>query len=66
MRGGLGVFGGVFRVLVPDNMSPVVAKADAVDPRLTRSGWSTPRRGVSSPTLPGSGIPATSPGSRPA
>ena len=29
-------FGGVFRVLVPDNMSPVVAKADAVNPRLTR------------------------------
>src|SRR5260370_35979686 len=29
-------FGGGFRVLVPDNMSPVVAKADAVNPRLTR------------------------------
>ena len=29
-------FGGVFRVVVPDNMSPVVAKADAVNPRLTR------------------------------
>ena len=29
-------FGGVFRVAVPDNMSPVVAKADAVNPRLTR------------------------------
>ena len=29
-------FGGVFRVVVPDNMSPVVAKADAVKPRLTR------------------------------
>ena len=29
-------FSGVFRVLVPDNMSPVVAKADAVNPRLTR------------------------------
>ena len=29
-------FGGVFRVVVPDNMSPVVARADAVDPRLTR------------------------------
>jgi hypothetical protein len=29
-------FGGIFRVVVPDNMSPVVAKADAVNPRLTR------------------------------
>src|SRR5271166_5285876 len=29
-------FSGVFRVLVPDNMSPVVADADAVNPRLTR------------------------------
>ena len=29
-------FGGVFAVVVPDNMSPVVADADAVDPRLTR------------------------------
>ena len=29
-------FGGVFRVVVPDNMSPVVAKADAVNPQLTR------------------------------
>jgi len=29
-------FGGVFRVVIPDNMSPVVAKADAVNPRLTR------------------------------
>jgi len=31
-------FSGVFRVVVPDNMSPVVAKADAVNPQLTR-GW---------------------------
>ena len=29
-------FSGVFRVVVPDNMSPVVARADAVNPRLTR------------------------------
>ena len=29
-------FGGIFRVAVPDNMSPVVADADAVNPRLTR------------------------------
>jgi transposase len=29
-------FGGIFRVVVPDNMSPVVAKADAVNPQLTR------------------------------
>ncbi|HJZ00083.1 MAG TPA: hypothetical protein VJ305_05130 [Streptosporangiaceae bacterium] len=29
-------FSGVFRVVVPDNMSPVVAKADTVNPQLTR------------------------------
>ncbi|MGH3124082.1 MAG: IS21 family transposase, partial [Streptosporangiaceae bacterium] len=29
-------FGGVFTVVIPDNMSPVVADADAVNPRLTR------------------------------
>ena len=29
-------FGGVFRVVVPDNVSPVVAKADAVNQRQTR------------------------------
>ena len=28
-------FGGVFRVMVPDNLSPVVASADAVAPRFT-------------------------------
>jgi transposase len=31
-------FGGCFKVLVPDNMSPVVAGADAVNPRFT-TGW---------------------------
>jgi transposase len=31
-------FGGVFRVLVPDNMSAVVADADPVNPRFT-VGW---------------------------
>lgn len=31
-------FGGVFKVLVPDNMSAIVADADAVHPRLTK-GW---------------------------
>jgi transposase len=33
-----GFFGGVFRVLIPDNMSPVVADADAINPKLT-VGW---------------------------
>lgn len=33
-----GFFGGVFRVLVPDNMAAVVASADAVNPKLT-VGW---------------------------
>jgi hypothetical protein len=31
-------FGGVFKVLVPDNASPIVADADAVNPRFT-AGW---------------------------
>jgi transposase len=31
-------FGGVFKVLVPDNMKPIVAQADAINPRFT-VGW---------------------------
>jgi len=31
-------FGGVFKVLIPDNLRPVVADADAVNPRLSQ-GW---------------------------
>jgi hypothetical protein len=31
-------FGGVFRVLVPDNMSPIIADADPVNPTFTL-GW---------------------------
>ena len=31
-------FGGVFRVLIPDNLKPVVVGADAVNPRLS-AGW---------------------------
>jgi hypothetical protein len=31
-------FGGVFKVLVPDNMSPIIADADPVNPRFT-VGW---------------------------
>ena len=31
-------FGGVFAVLIPDNLTPVIAAADAVNPRLT-AGW---------------------------
>lgn len=33
-----GHFGGVFKVLVPDNMSPVIAAADPVNPTFT-VGW---------------------------
>jgi hypothetical protein len=33
-----GFFGGVFRVLVPDNMKAVVTNADAVNPQLSK-GW---------------------------
>ncbi|MDD4867203.1 MAG: IS21 family transposase, partial [Mycobacterium sp.] len=31
-------FGGVFAVLIPDNMKPIVTHADALNPRLSR-GW---------------------------
>lgn len=31
-------FGGVFKVLIPDNLSPVVSEADATNPRLSL-GW---------------------------
>jgi len=31
-------FGGVYRVLIPDNLKPVVSDADAVNPRLSQ-GW---------------------------
>ena len=31
-------FGGVFKVLIPDNLKPVVSVADAVNPRLS-PGW---------------------------
>ena len=31
-------FGGVFKVLIPDNLKPVVARADAVNPQLS-TGW---------------------------
>ena len=33
-----GFFGGVFKVLIPDNASAIVADADAVNPRFT-AGW---------------------------
>ena len=31
-------FGGVFKVLIPDNASAIVADADPVNPRFT-AGW---------------------------
>jgi transposase len=33
-----GFFGGVFKVLIPDNLKPVVTEADPVNPRLS-TGW---------------------------
>jgi transposase len=33
-----GFFGGAFKVLIPDNLKPVVTTADAVNPRLS-AGW---------------------------
>jgi hypothetical protein len=35
-------FGGIFRVVIPDNMSPVVARADAVNPHLGEMRFSCP------------------------
>ena len=55
-------FGGVFKVLIPDNMKPVVAQADAVNRSSRWVGWSTRRRVVSPPTPLGSAHPRTSPG----
>ncbi|MDQ3707861.1 MAG: hypothetical protein M3387_00865 [Actinomycetota bacterium] len=40
-------FGGMFRVLVSDNLSPVVARADATTPRLPRSPIARRRRACS-------------------
>lgn len=33
-----GFFGGAFKVLIPDNLTPVVPKADALNPRFSQ-GW---------------------------
>ena len=33
-----GFFGGAFKVLIPDNLTPVVPKADALTPRFSQ-GW---------------------------
>ena len=30
-------FGGVFKVLIPDNLTPVVTKADGLEPRLNEA-----------------------------
>jgi hypothetical protein len=49
-----GFFGGVFKVLIPDNMSAIVAHADSVTRSSPSDGWSTPRPGASLPTRPGS------------
>ncbi len=42
--------GGTFRVLVPDNVSPVVTGADPVNLTFTAAGWKTPRPAGSGPT----------------
>ena len=54
-------FGGVFKVLIPDNMKPIVAQADAVNPQLT-VGWLDYAQPVgSSPTPLGSAVPQDKP-----
>src|SRR5260370_8308234 len=30
-------FGGIFKILIPDNMSPVVDRADRLEPRISRA-----------------------------
>jgi hypothetical protein len=58
-------FGGVFAVVVPDNIKSIVDHADAIDPRLNDArSASTPRPVVSRLIRRGCGIPATSPGSK--
>jgi transposase len=37
-EGAWGFFGGAFKVLIPDNLTPVVPKADALNPRFSQ-GW---------------------------
>ncbi len=37
-------FGGVFKVLIPDNLKPVVTRADAVNPQLSTSSAGCPAR----------------------
>jgi transposase len=46
-------FGGVFAVLIPDNLKPVIAAADAVNPQFTQVCSTTPGMAGSSPTRPG-------------
>src|SRR5438552_4341893 len=37
VRGGVGVLRGVFKIIIPDNMAPIVDKAHPTDPRLNRA-----------------------------
>ena len=50
-------FGGVFRVLIPDNLSPVIADADPVNPRFT-DGWLDYAQARGFQHRPGPGAPA--------
>lgn len=52
-------FGGVFKVVIPGNMSAVVAAADAINPKLTVGWLDYAQHCGSSPTPPGSGTPRT-------
>jgi hypothetical protein len=43
LRSGLGVLGGVFALVIPDNMKAIVDKADATEPRLNDASVTIPR-----------------------
>ena len=53
-------YGGVFKVLVPDNMKPVVVNADPINPTFSVGCWTMPSPGGSAPTRRGSARRATS------
>ena len=56
-------FGGVFKVVIPDNMATIIDKANPTDPRFNQAFIEYARVVASSSTPPGSAGHRTSPGS---
>ena len=54
-------FGGVFKVVIPDNMATIVTKADRIEPRLNQAFVEYAQARGSSSTRPGCGPRRTSP-----